>query len=97
MTTAPSSRSSSARSSAPRRLVSRGPRARWDTSARAESVDRSLASEAGVSPVAARVLRGRGYESPSAVRSFLAAHGAVHDPWLLPDMERAVARLARRC
>jgi single-stranded-DNA-specific exonuclease len=66
---------------------------RWDTSARVESLDRSLAQDAGTSPVAARVLRGRGHETAPAMRRFLEADGSLHDPWLLPDMENAVARL----
>ncbi len=98
MTPAFSATSRSSTSSRPnpaQRLVSRGPRARWNTSARVEGVDRSLASEVGVSPVAARVLRGRGHETKASVSRFLEAEGTLHDPWLLPDAEPAVARLHR--
>ena len=84
-----------ARTSPPHRLVSRGPRARWNTSARVESQDRNLAQETGVSPVAARVLRGRGHATSASMRRFLEAQGTLHDPWLLPDAEPAVARLHR--
>lgn len=54
-----------------------------------------MAHETGVSAVAARVLRGRGHETSASMRRFLEAQGTLHDPWLLPDAEPAVARLHR--
>lgn len=54
-----------------------------------------LASEAGVSSVLARILLNRGIDTPEAVRDFMnPALNTLHDPFLLPDMQPAVDRLA---
>jgi len=55
-----------------------------------------LAEALEVSPAAARVLVGRGYDDPEAARRFL--HPALedlHDPALMSGMDRAVERLRR--
>ena len=53
-----------------------------------------LASELKVHPPAARVLCARGYADPDAARKFLYPSLAdLHDPYLLADMRKAVARL----
>jgi len=55
-----------------------------------------LARNASIAPVAARVLWRRGYRDSEAVRRFLDAPlSALHDPFLLKDMRRAVDRLQR--
>lgn len=54
-----------------------------------------LAGEAGISPLLARLLTNRGICTPEAVREFLnPSLDALHDPFLLPDMEAAAQRLA---
>ena len=54
----------------------------------------ALASELGISKVVARLVYNRGHLSPDNARVFLdASYGAVHDPYLMKDMDRAVARI----
>lgn len=54
-----------------------------------------LAVEAGVSPIIARILLSRGIETTEQVRDYLnPSLSALHDPFLLPDMEAAAQRLA---
>ncbi len=56
----------------------------------------ALASALGTSAPAARVLWARGYRDPAAARRFLAPSlDDLHDPFLLTDMDAAVARLRR--
>ncbi|MBI4497368.1 MAG: single-stranded-DNA-specific exonuclease RecJ [Chloroflexi bacterium] len=51
---------------------------------------------AGVHPLLAQLLYNRGFTAPQAAQAFLRAGVAlVHDPFLLPDMDRAVARVRR--
>lgn len=70
--------------------------ARWKMPPGVCPEDRALASELGISPVTAAVLRARGLVSPVAIRTFLNPNLAeLHDPNLLPDCEVAVARLHR--
>lgn len=55
-----------------------------------------LVDALGVSPILARLLCNRGLGSPERAREFLAPDLArLHDPALLPDMEKAVWRLRR--
>ena len=55
-----------------------------------------LASSAGISVCAARVLCSRGYSDPAAARRYLSpSSGDLHDPFLLADMHRASERLAQ--
>jgi single-stranded-DNA-specific exonuclease len=49
----------------------------------------ALVRELGLSSVAASVLARRGYGDVETARSFLAAEGAEHDPFLLGDVARA--------
>ena len=57
---------------------------------------RRLASELGVSMLAARVLSARGYGDAERARKFLAPAAAdLHDPFLLTGMRQAAERLAR--
>jgi len=57
---------------------------------------RALAADLTVPPAFARLLVQRGYGTPEAARRFLRpSREHLHDPFGLPDMERAVERLAR--
>jgi single-stranded-DNA-specific exonuclease len=50
--------------------------------------------EAGLPPLTAAVLSARGVSSAESARHFLSTDPALlHDPWLLKDMDRAVARI----
>ena len=52
--------------------------------------------QAGLPPLAARVLCARGLDTPEKARAFLdAGRGQLQDPLLMRDMDRASARLAR--
>jgi single-stranded-DNA-specific exonuclease len=53
----------------------------------------TLARELGVSEITASVLVRRGYDDPEEARAFLAGEQPLHDPFLLGDMEAAVARI----
>jgi single-stranded-DNA-specific exonuclease len=54
-----------------------------------------LQRDLGIYSLVAAVLALRGYAEPAAARDFLSpAIGALHDPLLMRDMDRAVARLA---
>src|SRR5437660_5244054 len=52
-----------------------------------------LAQELGLSEITASVLVRRGYGDPEQARAFLAGEQPLHDPFLLGDMEAAVARI----
>ena len=55
-----------------------------------------LAEALDISPITAAVLLGRGLVEPSQARRWMSSSEAIwHDPFLLPDMERAVDRLHR--
>lgn len=54
-----------------------------------------LAARLGVAGPVARLLIARGYADPESASAFLnPGDQDIHDPFLLPDMERAVARIA---
>jgi single-stranded-DNA-specific exonuclease len=52
-----------------------------------------LAQALGLSEITASVLVRRGYGDPDEARAFLAGEQPLHDPFLLGDMETAVARI----
>ncbi|HSC91684.1 MAG TPA: single-stranded-DNA-specific exonuclease RecJ [Gaiellaceae bacterium] len=54
---------------------------------------RRLVDDLGLHEVTASVLVRRGYGDPDAARTFLAADDPRHDPFLLGDMDAAVARI----
>lgn len=55
-----------------------------------------LADEVGISSVCARLLYSRGYRTKAAVERFLRCEDTMfHSPFLLCDVERAVARIRR--
>lgn len=54
----------------------------------------ALAGALGLSPLAATVLCGRGVVEPEQAKDWLSSSGGLtHDPFGLPDMERAIDRL----
>ena len=61
-----------------------------------DSIIKPLAEELELSPVTTRLLYHRGYRNADAVRRFLRATDTqFHSPFLLADVERAVARIRR--
>jgi single-stranded-DNA-specific exonuclease len=49
---------------------------------------------AGISPLTAATLCARGFDTPEKALHFLSTNpGLMHDPWLLKDMDKAVARI----
>jgi single-stranded-DNA-specific exonuclease len=70
------------------------PPARWILPSAAEAEAAALAEALRIGLPAARVLCARGYSDAQAARAFLAPpFEALHDPFLMRDMDRAVARL----
>ena len=68
--------------------------ARWTVRAQTTPQDAALARRCEISPVTATVLRVRGHDTPASVLRFLSPNeSALHDPFLMPDIEAAVARL----
>lgn len=58
--------------------------------------DKNLFPDAGFSPLIVQLLYNRGISRPEKLQSFLAADKSLsHDPFLLPDMHQAVARIYR--
>ncbi|MBR6727223.1 MAG: single-stranded-DNA-specific exonuclease RecJ [Clostridia bacterium] len=56
----------------------------------------ALAAETGLSPICARLLYCRGYRTKEAVDRFLRCEDTMfHSPFLLKDVEKAVARIRR--
>ena len=67
----------------------------WNTAPRDEAAEQALRS-AGVSPLAALALSARGVRSFREASAFLASGPELlHDPMLLRDMDKAVARIQR--
>ncbi|MXX11219.1 MAG: single-stranded-DNA-specific exonuclease RecJ [Nitrospira sp. SB0677_bin_15] len=66
----------------------------WQVRSIAQQQVSALAGALGVSPLAATVLCGRGVVEPEQAKAWLASSGGLtHDPFLLPDVERAIDRL----
>jgi single-stranded-DNA-specific exonuclease len=66
----------------------------WKKAPQIGARDRELAAECGISPVVATILRARKYSTPEAIECFLRPTAAcLHDPFSLPDIEAAIARL----
>ena len=55
----------------------------------------ALSEALDVSPVTALLLCQRGYTDPDSAARFLNETGEFHSPFLIPDMEKAVARIER--
>jgi single-stranded-DNA-specific exonuclease len=72
------------------------PRAVWKPKTAVSPTDEWVARQAGVSPVAAALLRNRGYHDAASIDAFFHPQPEVlRDPALLPDIDAAVARLVR--
>ncbi len=70
------------------------PRAHWKPQTRVSPADELLARQAGISPVAAALLRNRGHGDLAAIHAFFYPEASLlRDPANLPDIEAAVARL----
>lgn len=66
----------------------------WSCGAYAAAEAEALAEALGISLLAAKVLCVRGYHTPTKARAFLDRDlSRMHDPMLLKDMDRAVARI----
>ena len=62
----------------------------------ADAIVSKIANELGISAVAARLVYNRGYHAPEIARGFLKASiGALHDPFIMKDMDAAVKRIAK--
>jgi len=61
--------------------------------AKTEKNTLALLRQAGYSPLTARVLCSRGYDTPEQARQFLSASGPLPDPMEMKDMDKAAARL----
>ncbi len=65
----------------------------WDLRTQEESHQTDLVN-AGIPPLAARVLAARGLSTPESARDFLSAdRSLLHDPFALRDMDAAVVRI----
>ena len=54
-----------------------------------------ILEQAGYSPLTARVLASRGYDTPEQVRQFLTPCDPMPDPLLMKDMDKAVSRVRK--
>lgn len=55
-----------------------------------------ISRQTGLTPLTARILCSRGQDTPEKVRNFLSVNqGCRYDPFLLKDMDKAVARINR--
>lgn len=53
-----------------------------------------IAEAVGVSPITARLLYNRGYDTPEKAAAFMNTNiSSLHDPYLMKDMDKAVARI----
>ena len=70
---------------------------RWDVLPSDDGAERKLVSALGISPLVARVLVARGYESVEEAQAFLSPslERDWHDPMLIPGMGEAADRLER--
>lgn len=66
--------------------------ASWDLRLENDATARPLI-DAGIPYLNALVLAARGMDDPSEAMGFCRADGALYDPYLLPDMDKAVARI----
>jgi len=67
---------------------------RWSPAPPQPLLVRQLAAQLGLRPLLVQCLLNRGLSQPQAIRQFLQPRlGQLADPLLLPDMDRAVARL----
>ena len=68
----------------------------WIIRPRNTQIEHRLVQELGVSPILAAILAGRGMAETSAAKRFLSPSlDDLHDPFLLPDLDRAADRILR--
>lgn len=86
---------SSAKSVAERRTWPPPPApAKWSARTAVTAEDARIAAQCEISPVTAAILRIRGFATAEAVLGFLEpCLSGLHDPFLLPDIRPAIARL----
>lgn len=65
----------------------------WKIHSCDDNAAHALARQLGISRLTARLLCVRGQDTPEKARAFLDSGADFHDPFLLPDMDRAVARI----
>jgi single-stranded-DNA-specific exonuclease len=81
-------------SSTARHVKTPTPPARWSVKTQIENRDREVARSCDISPAAAAILRARGHKTAEEIcRFFNPSVDELRDPFLLPDIEPAVARL----
>ncbi len=69
---------------------------KWQINTPDESVWKRIARENGLLPLTARLLANRGLTEQGEISAFLSKNpDSLHDPFLLADMDRAVARIER--
>ena len=67
---------------------------RWNIAVTQPLLTRALVAEVKVTPLLAQCLVNRGFSAPESARSFLEPRlKTLSDPFLLPQMDRAVERL----
>jgi single-stranded-DNA-specific exonuclease len=68
----------------------------WEFRAQDPKSAAKISNELQINPLLALVLTTRGYDTPGAIRSFLHPRlASIKDPFLLKDMDKAVARLVQ--
>lgn len=65
----------------------------WDVKTQNEELVRRLSEECGLSSVVIKLLINRGFTAASSIKNFLFDKDEVISPELLPDMDKAVARI----
>lgn len=69
-------------------------RRKWLVSKTNPEFIRYLSEQASISPAFAQILVNRGFKDADSIRKFISPSiDGMHDPFLMPDMERAVERL----
>ena len=70
-------------------------RKKWNVAEYDKQLAAELAAQCEVNEFAALVLNARGMQTPEEITAFIDTHAQLSDPWLLKDMDKAVARIRR--